>query len=98
MRFTFRDNKLRKLYESEHGAKRWPPELVKLFFQVMGVIASASDLNDIRSFKSLRLEKLKGNRQHQHSLRLNDRWRLIIEIDSSGTAVSILVVEIVDYH
>jgi proteic killer suppression protein len=50
--------------------------------------------------KGLRFEKLKGNRSHQYSLRLNDQWRLIVEIEErSGSNNNVCVVKgIEDYH
>lgn len=48
--------------------------------------------------KSLRFEKLKGARQKQHSMRLNDQWRLILEFEGEGTTKVVVVCGIEDYH
>ena len=48
--------------------------------------------------RSLRFEKLKGDRSHQHSLRLNNQWRLIIEIQKADPKNIIVVLDIEDYH
>lgn len=50
------------------------------------------------SGKSLHFEKLKGNRTHQHSIRLNERWRLIIELEGEASHRTVVVVSIEDYH
>jgi proteic killer suppression protein len=49
-------------------------------------------------WKSLRFEKLQGDRAHQHSIRLNDQWRLIIEFDGTSPNKKIVIVGIEDYH
>ena len=48
--------------------------------------------------KSWHLERLKGNRKHQHSIRLNRQWRLIVEFTGKGANTEIVIVGIEDYH
>ncbi len=48
--------------------------------------------------KSLHFEKLKADRQGQHSVRLNLKWRLILEIRGAHPCKVVGIVEIVDYH
>jgi proteic killer suppression protein len=45
----------------------------------MQTIRAAPDERVFYQLKSLHFEELLGNRSHQHSMRLNDQWRLIIE-------------------
>ena len=54
----------------------------------------ATSLNDLRVPPANRLEKLKGDRAGQHSIRINDQWRICFEWHDNGT----FQVEIVDYH
>ncbi|MGA2499003.1 MAG: type II toxin-antitoxin system RelE/ParE family toxin [Tepidisphaeraceae bacterium] len=96
MRFRFASSKLRILYET--GTGRFPPDVVRGFFRVMSIIAEAADERDLYAFNGLRYEKLKGDRVGQHSLRLNDQWRLILRPVSDVDGRVMLVVEIVDYH
>ena len=65
---------------------------------VVGLIVAAQDERDFAFLPGLAFEKLKGKRAHQHSLRLNDQWRLIIELRGKGPRKIIGVVEIADYH
>jgi len=58
------------------------------------MLASASQLKSLRIPPSNRLEKLKGNRSGQHSVRINDQWRICF-VWKKGDAHD---VEIVDYH
>lgn len=51
-------------------------------------------LNDLRVPPSNRLEALKGNREGQYSIRINDQWRICFEWREGG----VYDVEIVDYH
>ena len=58
------------------------------------VLDAAGALNDLRIQPSNRLEKLAGDRSGQHSMRINDQWRICFRW-RSGDAHD---VEIVDYH
>jgi proteic killer suppression protein len=64
----------------------------------MQMIRAALDERDFYAMKSLRFEKLKGARQKQHSMRLNDQWRLILEFEGEGATKVVVVCEIEDYH
>ena len=48
--------------------------------------------------KSLHFEKLRGDRSHQYSMRLNDQFRIIIELERVGGHTIVVLVEITDYH
>lgn len=58
------------------------------------MLAAAKRLDDLRRPPANRLEALKGDRHGQHSIRINDQWRLCFRWEG-GDAVD---VEIVDYH
>ena len=58
------------------------------------LLASASKLDDLRAPPGNRLEALRGDRAGQHSIRINDQWRICFRW-ASGDAWD---VEIVDYH
>ena len=72
--------------------------VVRGFRRVINAIRAALDERDLYALRGLRFEKLKGKRQHQHSLCINDQWRLIVEIRGEGATKRIGVVEIEDYH
>jgi proteic killer suppression protein len=77
-----------------------PPAVVKQYRKRLQFIRAAVDTRDLRAMSSWRLEKLKGKRQHQHSLRLNDQFRLVVEIQSDPNTGSqqVLIVAVEDYH
>ena len=64
----------------------------------MQQIRAADTEMDLYAMNSLRLEKLKGKRKHQHSMRLNDQWRLILEFREGTPNRKLLIVGIEDYH
>ena len=75
-----------------------PPGVVKGFRKAMQCIRGAADERDIRALRGLRMEKLRGNREGQYSLRCNDQYRLIIKFGAEGERKFVQVLEIVDYH
>ncbi len=58
------------------------------------MLDAATDLNDLRAPPGNRLERLKGGRKGQYSIRINDRWRICFRWQRS----SAYDVQIVDYH
>ena len=73
-------------------------DIVKAFRKRLQAIRAARDENDLRALKSLRLEKLKGERKHEYSMRLNDQFRLIFELEKQARSNRIVVRDIEDYH
>jgi proteic killer suppression protein len=58
------------------------------------MISDATSLADLQAVPGNRLEQLRGDREGQHSVRINQQWRVCF-VWSEGNAVE---VEIVDYH
>ncbi len=58
------------------------------------VLDSAMELRDLQAPPANRLEKLRGNRAGQHSIRINDQWRICFVWKNDGPHE----VEITDYH
>jgi toxin HigB-1 len=71
-------------------------EIVRGFRKAMQSIRAADDERDLFALRGLGFEKLKGTRQHQHSVRLNKQWRLILELSGPPKRVRIMGIE--DYH
>jgi toxin HigB-1 len=97
MQVRFPDKKLERL-EVEPGDGGFPPEVVSLYRKRLQFVRSATDERDFYGMKSLRYEKLKGRRHGQRSMRLNDQWRLILELGDQGKDRIVVVVAIADYH
>jgi len=60
----------------------------------LAMLNAATRLDDLRIPPANRLETLKGNRKGQHSIRINDQWRVCFVWTDTGPDA----VEIVDYH
>jgi len=71
-----------------------PNDIQRIARRKLEVLDAAESLNDLRVPPSNRLEKLKGERSHQHSIRVNDQWRICFEWRGEDA----YAVEIVDYH
>lgn len=71
-----------------------PAELHQKAQIKLAVLGAATSLEDLRSLRGNRLEALKGNRNGQFSIRINDQYRICFEW-REGNAYN---VEIIDYH
>jgi len=58
------------------------------------MLNAARDLRDLRSPKGNRLELLKGNLKGFHSIRINNRWRIVFRWQAADAHA----VELIDYH
>jgi len=72
--------------------------VVTAYRRRMQQIRAAPDERTFYALKSLHFEKLKGDRTHQRSMRLNDQWRLILEFEEDPTGKVVVIVDIEDYH
>jgi proteic killer suppression protein len=99
MRIGFGDDELRRLYEDPNfHAPRYGTDLVKAIRKKIGIIVAAATEQDLRSMKSLHFEKLVGDRAGQHSIRLNDQWRLVFRLETGDDGRVVVILEVVDYH
>ena len=73
-------------------------DIVRAYRKIMQAIRSAPDERTFYGMKSLHFEKLKGDRDHQRSMRLNKQWRLIVEIKPSQPKNIVVIIGIEDYH
>jgi len=83
-----------ELIFSRQRSRKLPPEIQQVALRKLRMINRAMTLNDLRVPPANHLEKLKGDREYQYSIRINDRWRVCFEW-LEGDAYN---VEIVDYH
>ncbi len=79
-----------------HGriSRRLPQEIQQVARRKLRMLNNAKTLVDLRVPTANHLEALKGNRKGQHSIRINDQWRICFRWSSAGVSE----VEIVDYH
>ena len=98
MEIQFRDDKLDRLEADPKFDGGFSGQVVTKFRQRLQEIRAAPDERVFYQLRSLRFEKLKGNREHQYSMRLNDQWRLILEFEGISPNKVAVVVGIEDYH
>jgi len=90
---SFRDAETEKIF-NRRFSRRLPGDIQSVALRKLRMLANAVDLADLRSPPANRLEKLSGDRQGQHSVRINDQWRICF-VWREGDAYD---VEICDYH
>ena len=89
---SFRCSDTEALYEGKHPRRFRSIESVAQ--RKLQILDDAVDLRDLRAPPGNRLEALSGDRVGQHSIRINDQWRVCFVWTSAGPKN----VEIVDYH
>ena len=92
-------NDLLDRLETEHGLTGgFPSEIVRIYRRRLQAIRAADDERDLYAFGSWRFKKLRGERSHQRSIRLNNQWRLVVEIKQAAPKNIMVIVSIEDYH
>ena len=89
----FAEKETGKVFNREFS-KKLPPDIQRVARRKLEVLNAAETLQDLRTPPSNRLEKLSGSRKGQHSVRINDQWRICFvwkETDAHN-------LEIADYH
>lgn len=90
---TFRDKET-EIIINRFFSKKLPQNIQSLARRKLVILDSATELNDLRVPPGNRLEALSGNRKGQHSIRINDQFRICF-LWKTGDAYD---VEISDYH
>jgi proteic killer suppression protein len=90
---SFRDAETEKVWRRTFSRKL-PREIQRVAKRKLDLIEAAGKLDDLRIPPGNRLEALAGSRRGQHSIRINDQWRICF-LWEGGDAYEI---EIVDYH
>jgi proteic killer suppression protein len=90
---TFADKQSALIYAGKIS-KSLPQTIQKRAYTKMLMIDAAKELNDLLVPPGNKLEALSGNRNGQHSIRINDQWRICFNWHN-GDAWN---VEIIDYH
>jgi proteic killer suppression protein len=90
---TFRDKEAEKIF-NRVLSKKLSQSIQHLARRKLVILDAATELNTLRVPPGNRLEALKGNRKGQHSIRINDQWRICFKW-KTGDAYD---VEIADFH
>ncbi|GLS15686.1 type II toxin-antitoxin system RelE/ParE family toxin [Hydrogenophaga electricum] len=98
MLVEFDDKELDRLEVDANFNGGFSQDIVSAYRRRLQQIRAAPDERTFYALKSLHFEKLKGDREGQHSMRLNSQWRLIVEMRGEHPCKVVGIVEIVDYH
>ncbi len=90
---SFGNKDTERLWRRER-ARSLDPRIHRVALRKLRQVGSAESLDDLRVPPGNRLEALKGDRAGQHSIRINDQWRICFVWADTGPEE----VEIVDYH
>ena len=93
MILSFADKETERIWNGE-VSRRLPTEIQSIARRKLRMINNARRLDDIRIPPANRLEALKGDMKRQHSIRVNDQWRICFRWNNTG----VTDVQIVDYH
>ena len=90
---SFRDDETARIFRLERS-RRLPAQIQQVALRKLRMLNNAVTLADLRIPPANHLEKLSGDRVGQHSIRINNQWRVCFEW-REGDAYN---VEITDYH
>ncbi|QCO68662.2 type II toxin-antitoxin system RelE/ParE family toxin [Luteimonas yindakuii] len=90
---SFADREAEKIWRGERS-RRLPMDIQQTARRKLRMLNAAAVLDDLRIPPANRLEALKGERKGQHSIRINDQWRICFRWTEGGASD----VQIVDYH
>ena len=90
---SIKEGETEKVY-ARLRSQKLPPDIQQVAYRKLRMLNNAQSLVDLRTPPGNRLERLVGRRAGQHSIRINDQWRICFEW-RDGDAYE---VEIVDYH
>lgn len=93
MILSFKDRETELIWNQEKS-RRLPVNIQQVALRKLYILNRSKDLNDLMVPPGNKLEKLKGNREGQYSIRVNDKWRICFSwFDGNASEV-----ELVDYH
>jgi proteic killer suppression protein len=90
---SFKDGETQKIFNRQRSL-RLDQSMQRVAFRKLRMIHNSRTINDLRAPPSNHLEKLKGDREGQYSIRINDQYRICF-VWNEGDAYQ---VEICDYH
>ena len=90
---SFADRETEKVFQRERS-RMLPTDVQRRAHRKLLLVHAAEKLDDLRVPPGNRLERLKGDREGQHSIRINEQWRICFRW-AGGDAFD---VEIIDYH
>ncbi|MFT3945473.1 MAG: type II toxin-antitoxin system RelE/ParE family toxin [Agriterribacter sp.] len=97
----FGNKKVLELYQFDTkqciAKYKFAKHIVEKYKLRIGQLIDAPDLKTIAQIQSLNLEKLKGNRKGQLSIRVNNQFRICFR-ETDGNKITVEILELTDYH
>jgi len=90
---NFANKETEKLFQRE-VSRSFPPEIIRKARSKLEILDAAEKLDDLKVPPGNRLEKLSGDREGQHSIRINQQWRICFRW-KDGNCFDVMIV---DYH
>lgn len=98
MDVVFADKALALIETERAGETRLPVAIIKSARRKLTVLRAATDDRSLRNWKSLHYEKLRGSREGQRSIRLNEKYRMVFSLDENADPQIVTILSIEDYH
>jgi proteic killer suppression protein len=98
MEIDFANQDLKEVYLNPKASLNHGQIIDKGFRKKIQIVIAAKDEQDLRNLKSLHYEKLKGDRSHQRSIKINKQWRIILERIEEEGRLHLLIIDVEDYH
>jgi proteic killer suppression protein len=90
---SFKDKETEKVFQ-RNFSRKLPQDIQTIAFRKLRMLNRALTINDLRVPPANRLEQLRGDREGQYSIRINNQWRICFSWHEGNAHL----VEIVDYH
>lgn len=98
MDVEFADKNLAEIETGDAAKTGLPIAVIRSARRKLMTLRAATDDRTLRNWKSLHYEKLKGNREGQRSIRVNDKYRIVFTLDDDATPKKATILAIEDYH
>lgn len=98
MEVDYKDKKLGLLETDQAHETKLPVSVINSYRRKVIQLKAAPDERTLRNLKGLHYEKLKGNREGQRSIRLNDAWRAIFTVDQTLNPPRIEILELTNHY
>jgi toxin HigB-1 len=73
-------------------------DIIRQFRRLMLLIRSVPNESELYKYPSRHFEKLKGPQRHQHSLRINGSWRLVVEVSKTASKNRLRIIKITNHY
>jgi proteic killer suppression protein len=98
MDIVFADRNLGLVETEDAGLTKLPVAVIKSVRRKLTLIRAAPDDRALRNWKSLHYEKLKGDRDGQRSVWVNEKYRIVFLLNEDTKPPTVTIVAIEDYH